>query len=173
MTAKIKHFPGTSLSEQDITSGKVLSFHDQLEGKYAWDTGIGIGRYLEALKEGYLLGAYCHYCRKTVIPPRTVCEWCYHPMDKFVPLKDTGTVNTFSLCYVTWDVQRIKEPEIPAVIEIDGASPLHGILHKLGEVDPDQVQIGLRVQAVWKPAAEREGAITDILYFKPLREGES
>jgi hypothetical protein len=94
-------------------------------------------------------------------------------MDKFVPLKDTGTVNTFSLCYVTWDVQRIKEPEIPAVIEIDGASPLHGILHKLGEVDPDQVQIGLRVQAVWKPAAEREGAITDILYFKPLQEGES
>lgn len=173
MTAKIKHFPGTSLSEQDITSGKVLSLQDQLEGKYAWDTGIGIGRYLEALKEGYLLGAYCRHCRKTVIPPRAVCEWCYQPMDKFVPLKDTGTINTFSLCYVTWDVQRIKEPEIPAVIEIDGASPLHGILHKLGEVDPDQVQIGLRVQAVWKPAAEREGAITDILYFKPLREGES
>lgn len=173
MTAKIKHFPGTSLSEQDITSGKVLSLQDQLEGKYAWDTGIGIGRYLEALKEGYLLGAYCRHCRKTVIPPRAVCEWCYHPMDEFVPLKDTGTINTFSLCYVTWDVQRIKEPEIPAVIEIDGASPLHGILHKLGEVDPDQVQIGLRVQAVWKPAAEREGAITDILYFKPLQEGES
>ena len=173
MTAKIKHFPGTSLSEQDITSGKVLSLHDQLEGKYAWDTGIGIGQYLEALKEGYLLGAYCRHCRKTVIPPRTVCEWCYHPMDEFVPLKDTGTVNTFSLCYVTWDVQRITEPEIPAVIEIDGASPLHGILHKLGGVDPDQVQIGLRVQAVWKLAAEREGAITDILFFKPLQEGES
>lgn len=173
MTAKIKHFPGTSLSEKDITSGKVLSFHDQLDGKYAWDTGIGIGRYLEALKEGYLLGAYCRHCRKTVIPPRTVCEWCYHPMDEFVPLKDTGTVNTFSLCYVTWDVQRIKEPEIPAVIEVDGASPLHGILHKLGDVDPSQVQIGLRVQAVWKPATKREGAITDILYFKPLEEEES
>jgi hypothetical protein len=173
MTAKIKHFPGTSLSEQDITSGKVLAVHDQLEGKYAWDTGIGIGQYLEALKEGYLIGAHCRHCRKTVIPPRTVCEWCYYPMDEFVPLKDTGTVNTFSLCYVTWDVQRIKEPEIPAVIEIDGASPLHGILHKLGEVDPDQVQIGLRVRAVWKPAAGREGAITDILYFKPLQESES
>jgi len=65
-------------------------------------------------------------------------------------------------------VQRISEPEIPAVIEIDGASPLHGILHKLGEVDPQQVHIGMRVKAVWKPENERQGAITDILYFKPL-----
>ena len=28
--------------------------------------------------------------------------------------------NTFSLCYVSWDVRRLKPPEIPAVIEIDG-----------------------------------------------------
>jgi hypothetical protein len=91
-------------------------------------------------------------------------------MDRFVPLRDTGTVNTFSLCYVTWDVQRIKEPETPAVIEIDGASPLHGIMHKLGEVEPQQISIGMRVKAVWKPATKREGAITDILHFKPIQE---
>jgi uncharacterized OB-fold protein len=91
-------------------------------------------------------------------------------MDQFLPLSDTGTVNTYSLCYVTWDVQRIKEPEIPAVIEIDGASPLHGIMHKLGEVDPDRVSIGMRVQAVWKPADQREGSITDIQYFRPIKE---
>jgi uncharacterized OB-fold protein len=74
------------------------------------------------------------------------------------------------LCYVTWDVKRIKVPEVPAVIDLDGASPLHGIMHKLGDVQPDQVKIGMKVQAVWKPAAEREGAITDILYFKPIEE---
>lgn len=49
-------------------------------------------------------------------------------------------------------MKRIKEPEIPAVIEIDGASPLRGIMHKLGEVAPEQVQIDMRVLAVWKPA---------------------
>ena len=67
-------------------------------------------------------------------------------------------------------MQIIKEPETPAVIEIDGASPLHGIMHKLGEVDPQEISIGMRVKAVWKPAEEREGAITDILYFKPIKE---
>jgi uncharacterized OB-fold protein len=134
MSDKIENYPGTPLSEKDIREGKVLSQHDKMAADYAWDTGIAISRYLAGLKEGLILGSYCSHCRKTVVPPRTVCEWCFNPMDDFVPIQDTGTVNTFSLCYVTWDVQRIKEPELPAVIDLDGASPLHGILHKLGEV---------------------------------------
>lgn len=170
MTSNIKQFPGTPLSEEDFSNGNILFNHDQLRGNFAWDTGVAIGSYLAALKEGVILGSYCQTCRKTVVPPRTVCEWCYRPMEKYLPLQDTGTVNTFSLCYVTWDVQRIKDPEIPAVIEIDGASPLHGIMHLLGEVDPSSVHIGMRVQAVWKPSEERRGAITDILYFKPVEE---
>ncbi len=170
MTAKIKEFPGTSLSEEDFINGNVLYNFDELNGIFAWDTGVGIGTYLAGLKQGLILGSHCPSCRKIVVPPRTLCEWCYRPMDEFVPLKDTGTVNTFSLCYVTWDVKRIKEPQIPAVIEIDGASPMHGIMHMLGEVDPKAVSVGMRVQAVWKPPRERVGSINDILYFKPIPE---
>ena len=171
MTSKIDTFPGTPLSEKDFQEGKILFVHDEMNAKYNWDTGVGIGSYLAGLKRGVLLGGYCATCRKTVIPPRTVCEWCYRPIQRYTELKDTGTVNTFSLCYVTWDVKRIKQPEIPAVIDIDGASPLQGIMHKLGEVKPDDVHIGMRVRAVWRPEAEREGAITDIRYFKPWEGG--
>ncbi|UCD98988.1 MAG: Zn-ribbon domain-containing OB-fold protein [Chloroflexota bacterium] len=163
-------FSGTSLSEEAIQEGQVLSIHDQMAGDFAWDSGIAIGRYLAGLRNGEITGSRCSQCRRTVVPPRNICEWCFNPMDEYIRLEDTGKVNTFSLCYVTWDVKRIKEPEIPAVIEIDGASPLHGIMHKLGEVEPEAVTIGMRVQAVWKPAAERDGAITDILYFKPIQE---
>ncbi|MEA1978914.1 MAG: Zn-ribbon domain-containing OB-fold protein [Chloroflexota bacterium] len=173
MTSKIESFPGTPLREKDFEEGKILFNHDEMNAQFAWDTGIAIGSYLAALKKGVLLGGYCGTCRRTVIPPRTVCEWCFRPMDRYVNLQDTGVVNTFSLCYVTWDVKRIKEPEIPAVIEIDGASPLHGIMHKLGEVNPDVIHIGMRVQAVWKPEEEREGSVTDILYFKPIEESGS
>ena len=34
MTAKIKHFPGTALSESDFTAGKVLFNHDELHGRF-------------------------------------------------------------------------------------------------------------------------------------------
>ncbi len=171
MSIEIKQFPGISLSEKDFEEGKILFNHDELRGNFAWDTGIAIGSYLAGLKAGKIIGARCNTCRKVVVPPRIVCQWCYRPMDEYVTLKDTGTVNTFSLCYVTWDVKRITEPEIPAVIEIDGASPLHGIMHMLGEVDPKKVYIGMKVKAVWKPARERKGAITDIRYFAPIKPG--
>jgi uncharacterized OB-fold protein len=171
MTAKIKEFPGISLSEQDFEENKILYNFDTLNGIFAWDTGIGIGTYLASLKKGVILGSHCPTCRKTVVPPRTICELCYRPMDEYVPLQDTGTVNTYSLCYVTWDVKRIKVPEIPAVIDIDGASPLHGIMHMLGEIDPKDVKIGMRVKAVWKPIRQRVGSINDIRYFKPIEEG--
>ena len=170
MTENLIELPGTPLSEKDFQEGNILYNFDELRGDFAWDTGIAIGQYLAAFKEGLILGSRCKTCRKVVVPPRTVCEWCFHPMDEYVPLQDTGTVNTFSLCYVTWDVKRIKEPEIPAVIEIDDASPLHDIMHMLGEVEPDNIKIGLRVKAVWKPPEKREGSVTDILYFKPLEE---
>jgi len=176
MTVKIKEFPGTPLSEKDFETGKILHSFDEMKGDYAWDTGIGIGKYLAGLKSGTILGSLCASCNKIVVPPRTVCEWCFSPMDEFVPLMDTGTVNTFSLCYVTWDMRRIKDPELPAVIQLDGTSTLDnspimgGIMHKLGEVDPQDIFIGMRVQAVWKPPLEREGSITDILYFKPIVE---
>ena len=129
---------------------------------------MAIGRYLQELKAGRLIGRSCPQCRRVMIPPRMFCEQCFCATDRWVPLQDTGTVITYSLCYVTWDMIRLEKPQIPAVIAIDGASPGMGIMHLLGEVEPEAVKIGMRVQAVWKPAEERIGAITDIAYFKPL-----
>jgi len=170
MTAKIKEFPGVYLKESDFRDKKVLFNEWTPNAQYAWDAGVAIGRYLAELKQGRLIGVHCRKCRRTVIPPRNFCEWCFRPMDNWVHLPGTGTVNTFSLCYVTWDMKVLTDPEIPAVIDIDGTSPLMGIMHKLGEVDPKTVRIGMQVQAVWKPPEEREGSILDIKYFKPLSE---
>jgi uncharacterized OB-fold protein len=168
MTANIKEFRGVYLKESDFKEGKVIYTEWNPNTQYAWDAGVAISRYLRELKGGNLVGVRCNQCRRTVIPPRSVCEWCFRPMDDWVTLPDTGTVNTFSLCYVTWDMQYPDVPEIPAVIDIDGTKPSVGIMHMLGEVEPEAVEIGMKVQAVWKPADEREGSILDIKYFKPV-----
>ena len=38
------------------------------------------------------------------------------------------------------------------------------------QMTPDEIKIDMRVKAVWKPKEEREGAITDIRYFKPFKK---
>ena len=137
---------------------------------YAWSHGPALSRFFEELRNGRIVGRKCYRCGRVMVPPRMYCEECFRPTDEWVFLKDTGTVLTFSICYVGTDASRLKEPQIPAVIEIDGASKNMGILHLLGEVEPSRVRIGMRVKAVWKPWEERRGDITDIKWFRPLEE---
>ena len=59
-----------------------------------------------------------------------------------------------------------KEPVIMAMIRLDGTQG--GVVHYLGEIKPEDVTIGMAVQAVLKPKKERKGSITDIKYFKPV-----
>ena len=169
MSEKIKELPGTPLSEKDIIEKKVLFTEWHPEFMWAWDTGIGYGRYFAELKKGRIIGTRCNKCRRVLLPARYFCEWCFRPVDEWVYLEDTGTVNTFSIAYTDWVARRIKKPRIPVLIEIDGSGGV-GIMHVLGEVDPKEVKIGMRVKAVWEPEEEREGAITDIKYWKPLKE---
>jgi uncharacterized OB-fold protein len=145
---------------------------------YRWDAGEAIGRFLAGLQEGKIYGVRCRACGRVVTPPRSFCELDFKPMDEWVELPSTGTVNTFSICYITWDMRPLRRPQIPAVIEIDGTTPRGGFLHLIGglsgttvEAIRRQVQVGMPVRAVWKPDRQREGAITDILYFTPLRRG--
>ena len=158
------------LSSRDLREGRVLFETWQPNAQYAWDAGVAISRYLQEFKAGKLIGRSCPECSRVLVPPRMFCESCFCPTDDWVTLEDTGTVLTFSRCYITWDLVQLEEPQMPAVIEIDGASPGMGIMHMLGEVDPEALVIGMRVRAVWKPADERTGSVTDIAYFKPLKE---
>jgi len=164
-----KHvYPTSGLSEKDFEQKQVITVAWTPRAEYEWDEGVAIGRYLQGLKEGKLIGRVCHHCRRKLIPPRMFCEQCFRPTDEWFEAGDTGTIKTFSLCYVTWDMIRLEHPQIPAVIDIDGASAGMGIMHLVSEVDPKAVRIGMKVKAVWKAADKREGAITDILYWKPM-----
>lgn len=151
--------------------GAVGAVDFEVDARYAWDTGVAVSEFLRGLKRGVVLARECRQCRRVLVPPRMFCEQCFRPTDRWVEVQDTGRVNTFSICYIRWDMEPLDEPELPAVIEIDGASPGIGIMHKLGEVDPDDIAVGLEVEAVWVPEPDRAGSILDIRYFRPREAG--
>jgi uncharacterized protein len=172
LSSKISKYEGVEITSEDLKSEKYLVTRYQTKLKYAWSSGVATGRYLAGLKRGEIWGRECDGCGRRLVPPRMYCEICFKPTSRWVKLKDTGKVVTYSVTYVNSDASRRKDPIIVAVVEIDGGSPLMGILHVLGEVEPGKVRIGMPVKAVWKPAEERKGAITDIRYFRPSRRGE-
>ena len=167
MSSRIRSYPGTAIEREEIEAGRYLITHYETVLRYSWTSGVATSRFLDGLKEGQLWARRCDSCRRVMIPPRMYCEECWRPTDSWVKVKDTGKVSTFSISYVNNDASRRKQPLIVSVIEIDGASKEMGILHFLGGIDPKKVQVGMKVKAEWKPKAERVGAITDIVHFRP------
>jgi uncharacterized OB-fold protein len=168
MSSSVTHYGGTEITSEEMKSGLYLLESYRTTLRYAWSAGVATGRFLEGLKEGIIWGRKCDQCGRILVPPRMYCEDCFRPTDSWVRLEDTGKVATYSISYVNADASRRKEPIIVAVIEIDGASPLAGMLHLIAGVDPDKVSVGMAVKAVWMPKNRRSGAITDIRHFKPI-----
>jgi acetyl-CoA C-acetyltransferase len=158
---------GHPLSDAGFRSA-VGAVDHRLAARYSWDAGVAVGRFLDGLRAGKILGRECRRCERVLVPPRMFCERCFRETDAWIEVEHTGTVQTYSICHVSWDMQPLDPPEIPAVIAVDGSDG--GLLHMLGGVEPDEVRIGMDVEAVWKPVGERTGSILDIAHFRPRRD---
>src|SRR3989442_13261115 len=100
------------------------------------------------------------------------CEECFRPTDAWTYVRDTGTIETYSISYIDLDAKRIETPILVGVVSIDGASPKMGIMPYFGEMTKDEIRIGTRVKPKWRRPEDRVGSVLDIEYFRPLREGD-
>jgi len=169
--ATVDDLPGTPL--KSVADAPHIEYHPELA--YAWDNGFALTTYLEGFRQGKIRASYCAGCDRMMIPARPFCEVCdLRAVDRYFDLPDTGTVQTYTISHVDWASLPLPEGKVNifAVVAIDGAGERMGLVHLLGEVDPAEVRIGLRVKAVWKPEEERRGMVTDLAYFRPLLPGD-
>ena len=127
--------------------------------------------YLKALKEGKLLGARTGKDGKLYFPAREADPATGKVLDEFVELPDKGTVTTFAIINIPFAGQRIKPPYVAAYVLLDGADI--PFLHLVSEIDANEVRMGMRVEAVWKPREEWDFGIDNIEYFRPTGEPDA
>lgn len=132
--------------------------------------------FLKALEEGKLLGGRTRNGRdgkpgKVYFPPKEADPATGLALDEFIELPDQGTVTTFAVINIPFSGQRIKPPYVAAYVLLDGADI--PFLHLVTEIDPADVRMGMRVQAVWKPREEWGLGIDNIDYFKPTGEPDA
>ena len=112
------------LSDAEFHSA-VGAVDDALDVSYEWDAGEAMGAFLEGLRDGRIVATHCIACERTLVPPRKFCERCFRPTDRWEEVAATGLVETFSICHVSWDMQPVDPPELPAVIRLDGEYERH------------------------------------------------
>jgi uncharacterized OB-fold protein len=128
-------------------------------------------RYLRGLADGKLLGQRCPACEKVYIPPRGACPTDGVPTVEEVDLPDRGIVTTFCIVNVPFLGQRIKPPYVAAYILLDGADI--AFLHLVLGCAADEVRMGMRIEAAWKPRAEWGTTLENIDHFRPTGEPDA
>jgi len=146
---------------------RIWHWMGHMETDYVYTLGVAGERFFKEIKENEkIMGARCKCCNVVYVPPRMYCEKCFEKLEEWIEVGRKGIVHTFTVACIDKDGCCLKEPVIYAVIKFDGAEG--GLVHKLGEVKPENVCIGMKVEAVFKPKEQRVGSINDIKYFKPV-----
>ena len=127
--------------------------------------------FYRGLAEGRLLGQRCPACHKVYIPPRSACPSDGNPTTDEVELPDKGTVTTFCIVNVPFMGQKITPPYVSAYILLDGADI--AFLHLILDIPAEEVRMGMRVEAVWKPREEWSTTIENISHFRPTGEPDA
>lgn len=149
------------------TGQEILVMEGRIKVPYRWAAGETGTRYLQALRdEMRFLGTRCPQCAIVYHPPRRHCPDCGAEC-AWVELSGKGVL-------ITYTVVRRHHPQLApldppfayGIVRLEGADT--GFLHLVYEFAEGELRTGMEVEAVF--AAEREGTILDVRYFRPVRE---
>ncbi|MEU6039607.1 OB-fold domain-containing protein [Actinomadura sp. NPDC047616] len=135
--------------------------------EYRLRAGRALDRFLEGIAEGRLLGHRCPVCGQVIVPMKGLCPRDGVPTTEEVEVADTGTVTTFAVNNLP-DPRAPEVPFVSAYILLDGADLT--MLALVAGIPADQVRIGMRVKAVWRPREEWDKTMANIRWFEPLDE---
>ena len=154
----------------------ILEKVDKLHQATAWrgemplmsryTAGIAGETFFREIKDNArIVGTRCSNCDLVYVPATIFCERCFAELDEWVQVPSQGTVFTYTVLYRDLDNRPLEPPAILAYVKLEESTG--GLVHYLGEIDPEDVYVGLEVEPLFKDAAEREGSILDIEYFRP------
>lgn len=139
--------------------------------RYTHSASAEESRYLRALADGKIIGQRCPACGKVYVPPRGACPTCGVPTATDVELPDSGTVTTFCVVNVPFQGQRVPVPYVAASVLLDGADiPFQ---HLILGCAAEEVRMGMRVRAVWRPRGEWGTTAENISHFEPSGEPDA
>jgi uncharacterized OB-fold protein len=139
--------------------------------EYTYSAGQSASRFLRAIAQGKLLGQRCPVDGRVYFPSRGSCPQHGVPFTAdTVELSDKGTVVTYSIVRVPSENIPLELPYVAVQVLLDGADTV--LMHVL-QAKLEDVHMGMRVQAAWRPREEWTTAMTNILYFRPIDEPDA
>ncbi len=126
---------------------------------YVYTAGPIGTKWLEALKSGRLMAAYCPRCGLLFMPPKTYCPRDFEEIKELREVAPLGVVESYAIVERDFYGEPLREKKILAFIKFPGVEG--GLIHY---VKTEKPRLGMKVRPKWR--TERRGLITDIEYFE-------
>ncbi|MGA9873605.1 MAG: OB-fold domain-containing protein [Rhodococcus sp. (in: high G+C Gram-positive bacteria)] len=164
--------PGDTEAEPESAAGEpVTMITTPVRLEYTHSASAEESYYLRGLAEGKIIGGRTDAKGKVYVPPRGADPTDGRPTTEQIELPDRGVVTTYCIVNVPFLGQRITPPYIAAYVLLDGADI--AFLHLILECTPDEIRMGMRVEAKWKPREEWGYTLENIEYFRPTGEPDA
>jgi uncharacterized OB-fold protein len=158
-----------AITEKVDKSNQAIAWRGDMPISGRYTAGIAGERFFREIKDhGRIMGTHCPACGLVYVPATMFCERCFAKLEDWVEVPSQGRVFTYTVLYRDLDDRPLEPPAMLVYVKLDGADG--GLIHYLGETNPEDVYIGLEVEAVFKEASERQGSIADIRYFRPVND---
>ena len=146
----------------------VILWQDRIPIRHRYTPGVAGEAFFTALRDrGELLASRCEECQMTYCPARLFCERCFAgPLDAGITVGPQGTLVSFSVGMVGVEGEPLPDPVTVGLIRPDGADTV--LMHFV--IEADELENGMRVEAVLRPKAQRTGSILDLRGFRPVRD---
>jgi uncharacterized OB-fold protein len=162
---------GAPPSATEASEDQVTGIVSPVRLAYDYAASPEESKFFRGLAEGRILGQRCPSCHKVYVPPRGACPVDGVPTTDEVELPDKGTITTYCIVNVPFLGQKITPPYVSAYVLLDGADI--AFLHLILDTEADEVRMGMRVEAVWKPRDEWGTTIENISHFRPTGEPDA
>lgn len=142
-----------------------------------WKSYRHLDEFCRGLKEKKIIGSHCTQCGRVYVPPRYICGRCFRWIDDRTTVSDKGTVVNFMVSeplekgtkvmgmdVIGMGIVEEGERMITVTVRWDGADSVSDF--SLEGMDPEDVQVGMRVRAVWRD--KPRGQMRDIDHVEPM-----
>jgi uncharacterized OB-fold protein len=151
---------------------QAMRIEQQITLRYRFAAGYHATRFFEALRDEGRILATRDAAGNVMVPPRPVCGLSGLTMDEWVEVGPDGVLAGCTIVYVPFiDPMTGVQRPVPygfGLVRFDGADT--SIYHLLDATDPQQIGVGKRVRAVFRPREERIGSLADIRHFSVIED---
>jgi uncharacterized OB-fold protein len=87
-----------------------------------------IDQFYKYLAQGKLMAGKCTHCGKIHLPPRPLCDRCFHQTFTWLEIAGTGKLVTYSVIHVAPEQFQHMAPYAVGIVELENGLKLPGMI---------------------------------------------